>query len=59
MEIYVLTVYDCTIVQYPNISHSIAAVSKDEAFRKLQNLFPEDTIKRKDVIIENIGLIYY
>lgn len=59
MEVNTLTVYNCTIVQYSDVCYPIAAISEDEAFTKLQNLFPEDIIKRKDVIIENAGLIYY
>ncbi len=59
MEVIALTVYYCAIAKYPDVSYAIAAVSEDEAFRKLQSLFPEDKFKRKDIIIENVGLIYY
>lgn len=59
MEVVALTVYYCSIAKYPDVSYAIAATSEDEAFRKLQNLFPEDGFKRKDIIIENVGSIFY
>ena len=58
MEVVKLTVYYCYIAKYPDVFYAIAAKSEDEAFKKLQNLSPEDRFKREDIIIENVGSIF-
>lgn len=59
MEVVKLTVYYCSIAKYPDIYYAIAAKNEDEAFKKLQSLCPEDRFKREDIIIENVGSIFY